>query len=243
MARIRYLKPDFFKDDDLCQHPHWIRLLYQGLWTLADKEGRLEDRVMRIKAEIFPYESANVDEGLGILSQPKKGSGTPFIIRYIVNDQKYIQIVKWTEHQKPHHTEKDSVIPSIPPLNTKGNRKGDYKDKDKPARSKSEVKQPLSNGDLTVKEPLKVKHQDYVLLTKAEHNKLIEHFGEEGTKKRIEALNHYIGSKGKKYRNHYHTILSWENSKTTGDANGRHAGSTEKNEGSKYTRIPETVIA
>lgn len=51
---------------------------------------------------------------------------------------------------------------------------------------------------------------DFVRLSKAEHAKLVERFGEDGTKQRIDALDHYIGSSGRKYRSHYHTILAWE---------------------------------
>ena len=61
MPRIRYLKPCFFKDEDIASLPHQTRLLYQGLWVLADKEGRLEDRPKRIKAEIFPYEEIDIE--------------------------------------------------------------------------------------------------------------------------------------------------------------------------------------
>lgn len=57
----------------------------------------------------------------------------------------------------------------------------------------------------------KKKHYaEFVLLTTAEYEKLIEQFGEQGTKDRIENLNHYKGSKGKKYKSDYHTILTWE---------------------------------
>jgi len=51
---------------------------------------------------------------------------------------------------------------------------------------------------------------DFVLLTDNEYQKLVQQFGEQGTKDRIEALNDGIGSKGYKYKSHYHTILSWE---------------------------------
>jgi len=51
---------------------------------------------------------------------------------------------------------------------------------------------------------------EFVLLTDDEYRKLVSQFGEEGTKERIEALNIGIGSKGYKYKSHYHTILSWE---------------------------------
>jgi len=62
MPRIRYLKPDFFKDEDLAEHPYWIRLLFAGLWGIADKDGRLEDRIKRIKAEIFPYDTVDIEK-------------------------------------------------------------------------------------------------------------------------------------------------------------------------------------
>ena len=110
MARIRYLKPSFFKDEDLASYPHWIRLLYAGLWGLADREGRLKDRPKQLKAEIFPYEDQDVDSGLDVLSQ-KKSTHRPFIVRYEVEGENYIEILKWNDHQTPHHTERKSEIP------------------------------------------------------------------------------------------------------------------------------------
>jgi hypothetical protein len=114
LARIRYLKPDFFKDEDLAEFPYWIRLLYCGLWTIADREGRLEDRPQRIKVEIFPYEKKQMDieKGLELLAKPKKYSGKPFILRYRIGCDRYIQILNWHKHQKPHSKESPSEIPS-----------------------------------------------------------------------------------------------------------------------------------
>lgn len=55
----------------------------------------------------------------------------------------------------------------------------------------------------------KKRHLDYVLLTNEENQKLIDRFGKTKTLRKIEHLNNYIGSKGKKYKSHYHTILNW----------------------------------
>lgn len=49
-----------------------------------------------------------------------------------------------------------------------------------------------------------------VLLSEDEFKKLNQQFGEDGTRERIEALSSYIASKGKKYKSHYATILTWE---------------------------------
>lgn len=50
---------------------------------------------------------------------------------------------------------------------------------------------------------------EFVKLTKSEHEKLLTDYGEKTTGEMIERLNDYIGSKGKKYKSHYHTIKSW----------------------------------
>jgi DNA replication protein DnaD len=52
-------------------------------------------------------------------------------------------------------------------------------------------------------------YADFVSMTQSEYEKLINEFGEEGTKERIERLSLYKGSTGKKYKDDYLTILSW----------------------------------
>ena len=59
MARARNIKPAFFKNETLVELPVETRLLFIGLWTLADREGRLEDRPKRIKMEIYPAKREN----------------------------------------------------------------------------------------------------------------------------------------------------------------------------------------
>lgn len=74
----------------------------------------------------------------------------------------------------------------------------------------------------------KNKYTDYVSMTQAEYEKLIEQFGEKGTKDRIENLNLYKGSTGKKYKSDYLTILNWERKNSPSKKVG------EKDEGSIY---------
>ncbi len=57
----------------------------------------------------------------------------------------------------------------------------------------------------------KTKFLDFVFLKDEELKKLIDKLGERNTQVWIERLNNYIGSKGKKYHSHYHTILTWHN--------------------------------
>lgn len=85
-------------------HP-LTRILFAGLWCIADREGRLQDRPMRIKAEVLPYDNCDVDSLLNQLHE------AGFIIRYQICDSKFIQIVNFSKHQNPHKNEADSVIP------------------------------------------------------------------------------------------------------------------------------------
>lgn len=81
------------------------RLLFIGLWTIADKAGRLEDRPRRIQTLCLPYDQANVDSCLNQLQT------NGFIVRYLVKNRAYIQVVNWGRHQRPHHKEIESIIP------------------------------------------------------------------------------------------------------------------------------------
>ena len=106
MARARNIKPSFFTNDTLAEIAPLGRLLFAGMWTIADREGRLEDRPKRIKAEVLPYDDCDVDSLLNDLQ--KLG----FILRYEVDGQRYIQILAFSKHQNPHQKEAESTIPA-----------------------------------------------------------------------------------------------------------------------------------
>ena len=100
MARIRTIKPDFFLHEELAELSMTHRLLFIGLWTLADKEGRLDDRPRRIKASIFPWDDCDVDCLLFDLAE--RG----FIVRYEDSKKaRLIEIPGFLKHQRPHPKE------------------------------------------------------------------------------------------------------------------------------------------
>ena len=105
MARARNIKPGFFTNEELVELPFSTRLLFIGLWTLADREGRLEDKPKRIKMHLFPADEINVDDALSSLQD----SG--FLVRYEVEGARYIQVLAFRKHQNPHRDEKPSSIP------------------------------------------------------------------------------------------------------------------------------------
>lgn len=107
MARARNIKPGFFTNEDLVELDFATRLLFAGLWTVADREGRLQDRPKKIKIDVFPADNLDIDAMLQQLHDTK------FIQRYEVDGAKFIQITSWDKHQNPHHTEKASEIPGV----------------------------------------------------------------------------------------------------------------------------------
>ena len=104
MARARNIKPGTYKNEDLAECSIWARYIFPGLWMLADREGRLEDRPKRIKGELLPFDAQDVEPLLRELA------ARGFIQRYQIDGASYIQITKFKEHQSPHYSEKASVI-------------------------------------------------------------------------------------------------------------------------------------
>lgn len=108
MARARNIKPSFFTNDTLAEIVPLGRLLFQGLWCHADREGRMEDRPRKLKAEILPYDDCDVESLLDELDRHG------FITRYEVGGRQFIQVVNFCKHQNPHIKEPASQIPEMP---------------------------------------------------------------------------------------------------------------------------------
>ena len=129
MARARNIKPGFFKNYLLADLGPCCQILFAGLWCLADREGRLEDKPRLIKAELFPYYDFDVNGGLTELERCN------FVKRYTCNGERFIQVVNFKKHQSPHGTEKASSIPEC---------------KDQESQDHCSATAPETNGCLTV---------------------------------------------------------------------------------------------
>lgn len=109
MARARNIKPGFFDNEILGELPALTRLLFIGLWCLADREGRLQDRPKRIKKELLGYDDVTADDVDTMLQQLNDNG---FIQRYEIAGEQYIQVTNFLKHQNPHCKEQASVIPA-----------------------------------------------------------------------------------------------------------------------------------
>lgn len=119
--RIRSIKPEFWRSQDISRLDVEDRLLFIGLWSYVDDNGVGEDRVPMIAADLFaddierdPSETfARVSRGLANLSEGGQ------IVRYAVDGRDYFEVLRWKEHQRidkpgksrlPHHDAAGSVI-------------------------------------------------------------------------------------------------------------------------------------
>ena len=108
VPRSRNIKPGVCKNEILGAYDGLTRFFFVCLPMYADREGRLEDRPMRLKAEILPYDNCDIEAILSQLAHDK------FIHRYEVDGESFIQVVNFTKHQNPHKNEADSELPLQP---------------------------------------------------------------------------------------------------------------------------------
>ena len=106
--RSRNLTPEDFLNERLAELPYDARILFWGLRGSADREGRVEDRPKRFKAQILPYDDVSIEELLKMLAQ------AGFITRYEVDGGCYIAIDKFLDQVAPYHREPESAIPPPP---------------------------------------------------------------------------------------------------------------------------------
>lgn len=123
MARARLLKPDFFEDETITSLPFGARLLFEALWCLADREGRLEDRPARIAAFAFPPMGNERQQAQARRECPQwldllLNAGS--VQRYEVQGESYLLLTHFKDHQRIHQNEPQSSLP--PPLDTNGNQ-------------------------------------------------------------------------------------------------------------------------
>lgn len=100
--RIRTIKPEFWSDKRVGDWDPFTRLLFIGLWSLADDHGRGTAESAIIAAQLFPYDIsrnpretlARVSKSLATLSKDRR------IAIYESGGQSFFEIINWQRHQR-----------------------------------------------------------------------------------------------------------------------------------------------
>jgi hypothetical protein len=108
--RIRTIKPEAWQDERVGDLSHGARLLWLGLITMADDQGRLRELPTAIAGHVFPYDdisSAKLQRWL------KEVTGSGMVVRYESGGKRYIAFPTWSEHQRIDRPS-DSELPAPP---------------------------------------------------------------------------------------------------------------------------------
>ena len=112
MTRIRTIKPGFWKSEDVSVLSFRTRLTWVGLWTHCDDHGRTKDVSRLIKGDLWSLDEVtlkDIEDDLSALSLHGR------IVRYIVDDKRYLAVVNWHLHQAISHPGKPRFpAPPVP---------------------------------------------------------------------------------------------------------------------------------
>ena len=111
--RIRSIKPEFWRSDDISCLDIEDRFLFIGLWSYVDDNGVGKDKLSSICADLFAADMmhntsetvARVSRGLQHLSDAGR------IARYTVDGSNFLCITNWAKHQKIDRPN----VPRLPP--------------------------------------------------------------------------------------------------------------------------------
>lgn len=156
MARVRNIKPDFFRHGEIfdaeIKSGLPLRLAWIGLWCQADVAGRFRWKPRELKLEILPYDDVDFSKVLSALAEGG------FVSPYSVDGKDYGVIPNFAKHQKFSSGERDDGPKYPDPPNDGGSRSSKKKRKSdegqtqvRPKDESSRTLGPLisDNGQLT----------------------------------------------------------------------------------------------
>lgn len=110
MARIRTIKPEFFRHEGLFELEREtglpVRLAFAGLWSASDREGRFKWSPKTLKLDCLPFDECDFSRVLDALWT--RG----FIVKYESSGREFGHIPSWHEHQVINNRESESTLPA-----------------------------------------------------------------------------------------------------------------------------------
>lgn len=199
MSRKRMIDPGVWTDDGFLSVSMAARVLWFGLISHADDEGRGTASIRSLRARIFPGDGVTDDDITAMKADIGKHMRCVF---YEADGVEYYQLLRWHEHQKMRQTAPSTIPPCAEPLPNH-------------CVTDDEALRPRKEGRKEEKEEKEVysaKRHLYapnVALTEPEHEKLVKEHGEDVVTLAIELLDAYKLEKGKHYKSDAGALRSW----------------------------------
>lgn len=245
MARRRMIDPNIWLSEDVSKLSIFERLLFIGMFSHADDEGRGRASPALLRSLIFPYDDIplnQIEEGLDNIKERIN------VVFYEIEGSSYYQFTNWNKWQRVDKPQ-PSLIPSYEEAIERNNSENDSKNHSK-NNSENDSENDSRLKEKNIKEDnISKKNKRVDLFSTAasfqesfqesessdKNSKVIRHkYGEYKNvllsdeeyeklkqefpydyKERIERLSEYIASKGAKYKNHLATIRSWARKENT----------------------------
>jgi len=224
MARKRMIDPGIWTSEDFSNLSFIARLIWVGLISNADDEGRGKANVAYLKSQLFPYDD---DLSLKKIEAALTEIGNSMSIQfYEVECKKYYQLTKWDKFQtinrptpsqipkKNETTQTSQTQITEHSLNTHGiDTEGSLPKKEIEVEVKCECEKEESVKEESGTSPLSTHAQKHkygsfknVLLTEEEYNRLLS---EPDGAAAIEYFSNYREMKGYKCKNDNLAIRKW----------------------------------
>ena len=103
--RIRSVKPEFWTDSTMAALPLEARLLYVGLWNMADDKGALADDPSEVRLTLFPSDDLDVEGMLDLLHAAGR-----IAYGWTEDDERYLWLPHFLEHQRINHPTRSKYV-------------------------------------------------------------------------------------------------------------------------------------
>lgn len=199
----RIIKDSICTSESINQLSEKAEILFYRLIVQCDDHGLFDGRLSIIRTKCFPLKVDSIKEK-EIERWLNELCSAGMIGFYSVDGKTYLKMLSWSNHQQVRATHSKYPLPESDDIN------GYQEISDAPEnRIESNQNRIRIESESICKKTPKDKFGEFenVLLSNDELVKLKTDFSD--WQERIERLSEYIASSGKKYKDHYATILSW----------------------------------
>ncbi len=119
--RKRMIRPDIWQDPDFGMLSSLAKLVFIGLISLADDEGKLNGHPIVIGSALFPYRNVEFEEVMQTLIEIEQKLKS--VIFYKYKDEMFIWLKNWEKHQTIRADRKVKSIYPDPPAEIDNEKK------------------------------------------------------------------------------------------------------------------------
>lgn len=111
MSRKRFIDPEMWRDPAVTRMSRDERLMFVGIITIADDEGRLSASPAALMGAIYPNDSDGMSLALVREWRDAIVKKLPNVHLYEHDGVEYISLRRWDRYQKPSHASQSKLPP------------------------------------------------------------------------------------------------------------------------------------